>query len=350
MNPDLPPVTDAKTLVDQITDPPKELLKGILHQGSKGVLGGASKTNKTWILVDLGLSIAYGKPFLGVPTTQGPVLFLNLEVQATFFARRLKAVAEAKGITLTPGVFDTWNLRGFCESYDKLMPKLLPRIIERKYALVILDPIYKILGDADENKTTDIAKMLNQLENVANQSNSAVFFAAHFPKGNMAERESIDRISGSGVFARDPDTIITVTRHKEDSCYTMDMTLRNFPPFSPIVVRWKHPLMAQAAELDPKDIKEPRAKGRPRSAPEGDDLASLLPSSGFSYSEWAQAASERLGMKIGTFKSRLKALDQDGVVEKVNGVWLPVSLGQILEKSQAEKAEKNGASASAAAA
>src|ERR1051325_5990145 len=34
---------------------------------------------------------------------------------------------------------------------------------------------------------------------------AAVALAGHFTKGNASAKEAIDRISGSGVFARDPD-------------------------------------------------------------------------------------------------------------------------------------------------
>jgi hypothetical protein len=47
----------------------------------------------------------------------------------------------------------------------------------------------------------------------------------------------MDRISGSGVFARDPDTIITMTRHEQDDAFATEMTLRNHPPQEPFVIR-----------------------------------------------------------------------------------------------------------------
>jgi hypothetical protein len=47
----------------------------------------------------------------------------------------------------------------------------------------------------------------------------------------------MDRISGSRVFARDPDTIVRTTRHKVDDAFAVEMTLRNHPPQEPLVVR-----------------------------------------------------------------------------------------------------------------
>jgi RecA-family ATPase len=41
---------------------PPEIIEGVLHQGSKAVLGSNSKARKTWILLDLALSVASGSP------------------------------------------------------------------------------------------------------------------------------------------------------------------------------------------------------------------------------------------------------------------------------------------------
>ena len=57
-------------------------------------------------------------------------------------------------------------------------------------------------------------------------------------------KESMDRISGSGVFPRHPDTIVRITPHKVDDACAVEMTVRNHPPQEPFVVQCEHPLMA----------------------------------------------------------------------------------------------------------
>lgn len=340
MNLVFPPIIDSVQLIATVTQPPVEIISGMVHQASKSMLGGASKTNKTWILADQAISVAHGIDWLGFPTRQGPVLYINLEIQPFFFAKRLQTIAKAKGVSaIKPETLHTWNLRGFAESYQTFIPKVVEGIRARGYVLVVIDPIYKILGSADENKANEIADLLNKLESITTQAGCAVQYAAHFPKGNMAERESIDRISGSGVFARDPDTIITVTRHKEKECFTVDVTLRNFPTVEPFVIRWKYPLMVRDTTLDPKDIAEPKS-GRPKLY-QPDELLSLLPSSGFCYTDWCDAAHEKLGISKSTFKTQIKKLDEDGSVDKTNGIYYRVSLGQILARPKNSQNDVN---------
>src|SRR5207248_2334140 len=85
---------------------------------------------------------------------------------------------------------------------------------------------------------------------------AAVAFGAHYSKGNQSQKETIDRIGGSGVFARDPDTILNFTRHEQANCFTVEATLRNHPPIEPFVVRWEYPLFIADSALDPTRLKQ----------------------------------------------------------------------------------------------
>ena len=49
---------------------PPQILEGILHQGCKMILGGTSKSNKSWCLLDLALSVASGEPSVGSAVRQ----------------------------------------------------------------------------------------------------------------------------------------------------------------------------------------------------------------------------------------------------------------------------------------
>jgi hypothetical protein len=257
----LPTIVDAAEFLATPMTPPPELVHGLLHQGGKMVLGGGSKTFKTWTLTDLALAVAMGEPWLSFKTTKGRVLFLNFEIQPCFFQQRIKAVTHEKRIELTPGHFDLWNLRGHCASYRELIPKVIERIKGEGYALTISDPIYKMYGDADENSASDVARLLNAVEGLTVDTGAAVVFGAHYAKGNASGKETIDRISGSGVFIRDPDTVLNFTRHEEKDAFTVEATLRNFKSVEPFVVRWQYPLMRRADDLDPAKLKQP--KGRP---------------------------------------------------------------------------------------
>ena len=85
--------------------------------------------------------------------------------------------------------------------------------------------------------------------------------AQHQRSTSAGGAKEVDRIRGSGVFARDPDSLITFTKHEEEDAYTIEMVLRNLPPAKPFVVRWQWPLFRREESLDPAKLKQPG--GRP---------------------------------------------------------------------------------------
>ena len=269
------------------------LVDGLLHQGTKMVIGGGSKAFKTWLLMDLAVSITLGIPWMGFPCVKGRVLYVNLEIHEKFFQERLKVLAAARDVVFQPKSLDVWNLRGFSAPYHAIVPVMIERIKSEGYSANILDPIYKLYGKTDENSAGEVAQLLNTLETLCVQTRAATAFGAHYSKGNQAAKESIDRISGSGVFARDPDSIISFTKHEEDSCFVVEPVLRNLPPVQPFVVRWKYPLMLRDSDLDPGKLKLPGGQGRKKEHDPLKILALIAETTRLnpiSISDWAKLA------------------------------------------------------------
>jgi len=310
----LPPIRDAHDLLGTPCQIPAELIKGMLHCGSKLSLGGASKGYKTWTLDDLAISVAYGVPFLGCETMQSKVLLLDLELQEAFCKQRIQTLLTARGLTSEPGRLDVWNLRGYTAGHSVIFPKIIERISGGDYGLVVLDPIYKLYGGAtDENSAGDVAALMNSIESLTTETGAAVAFGAHFSKGNQAGKESIDRVSGSGVFARDPDSLLSLTAHAEESCYTLDATLRNFAPMEPFVVRWSFPLFDRRDDLDPAALKK---LGRPTMFTADDLLDSLEDE--MNSTAWQKTS----GIKNGEVFRKLRAeLIASNRVEQISHGW-----------------------------
>lgn len=317
----LPPIVDAATfVVEELVDPP-ELIKGLVHKGTKVVIGGGSKAFKTWTQLDVAICVAYGLDWMGFETVAGRVLFVNFEISPSFFQKRVRKICESRGIVQIQNRLDIWNLRGYSAGYKEIIPLIIARIKDAGYSLVILDPVYKLYGDTDENSAGDVAKLLNELERVCVETGAAVMFGAHYSKGNQAAKESIDRISGSGVFARDPDSIIPFTKHEEEDAFVIEPILRNLPPITPFVVRWNHPLMERDDELDPSKLKQ--TGGRPKEHT-SDELLDLLNDGPLPLQKWQEIASKNNGISRATFfrlKSELKSHDLI-LHQKVSDTWI----------------------------
>lgn len=196
---DLPPLADA-------------LISGVLRQGHKMLLAGPSKAGKSFALIELCIAIAEGKTWLGrFSCAQGRVLYINLELDRPSCLHRFKDVYTAMG--LAPDNLrniDIWNLHGASVPMDKLAPKLIRRAGKKGYTAVILDPIYKVIT-GDENSADQMAKFCNQFDVVCRALDCAVIYCHHHSKGAQGGKRSMDRASGSGVFARDPDAMLDMT-------------------------------------------------------------------------------------------------------------------------------------------
>src|SRR4029077_8084755 len=154
----------------------------------------------------------------------------------------LNTVAGARGLEVSDEWLSIKNLRGFKADVKSLIPALVRECKDEGYALLIVDPFYKILGARNENATNEIGEILGFIDELSNETGAAVIYSHHFAKGSAAAKEQIDRQSGAGVVARHADSILTLTKHEQEDCYVFEATLRNFAPMDPIVLQWDYPL------------------------------------------------------------------------------------------------------------
>ena len=208
INDDLP---DPESLTDYWENMPElapPLIEGLLRQGHKMLMAGPSKAGKSFALIELTIGLAEGTQWLGWKCTKGKVLYVNLELDRASALHRFKDVYNALGYPPDNlDNIDIWNLRGKSVPMDKLAPKLIRRAQKKDYIAVIIDPIYKVLT-GDENSADQMAHFTNQFDKIATELGCSVIYCHHHSKGTQGGKKSMDRASGSGVFARDPDALI----------------------------------------------------------------------------------------------------------------------------------------------
>lgn len=208
VNDDLPDPEGLESVWNDMPELAPCLIGNVLRMGHKMLIAGPSKAGKSFLLIELCVSIAEGKSWMGWPCAQGKVLYVNLELDRASCLHRFKDVYETlgwqpKGI----GNVDVWNLRGKSVPMDKLAPKLIRRASKKGYIAVVIDPIYKVIT-GDENSADQMANFCNQFDKVCTELGCAVIYCHHHSKGSQGGKKSMDRASGSGVFARDPDALL----------------------------------------------------------------------------------------------------------------------------------------------
>lgn len=208
INDDLPDLESLEDEWNNLPDLAPPLIDGVLRQGHKMLIAGPSKAGKSFALIEMCIAIAEGRRWLNWQCTKGKVLYVNLELDRASCLHRFKDVYTALGWHANNlNNIDIWNLRGKSVPMDKLAPKLIRRATKKNYIAIIIDPIYKVIT-GDENSADQMAHFTNQFDKVCTELGSAVIYCHHHSKGTQGNKRSMDRASGSGVFARDPDALL----------------------------------------------------------------------------------------------------------------------------------------------
>lgn len=241
-----------------------ELIEGVLRKGHKMLISGASKAGKSFLLIELALCITSGRKWLGFNCRKGKVLYINLEVDGASFLNRVNDVKTEMGITDDSMDLDIWNLRGQKADIATLAPRLIRRAHNKGaatgegYSAIIFDPLYKI-NVGDENNASEMAKFFNHLDDICTQLKTSIICCHHHSKGAQGSKFSIDRASGSGVFARDPDALLDMIqinpadaeKSLEDgqTAWRISATLREFATPEDIDVIFDYPVHRITTEL-----------------------------------------------------------------------------------------------------
>jgi len=247
------------------TDPmPKQVIENVLHKGSKMIISGSSKAGKTLSLLHLGLAAANGSTWLGHRTTTSKVIYLDFELKKRIASRRIAEMVNANpDYDPKNQNFMYCSLRGQSRTLEDLVHHI-EDLEDHRPDLVIVDPFYKLATGADENDAGAISEVVNRMEQFSERLDCSFVYAHHFSKGNKSDTDHIDRASGSGVFARDPDAILTLTPHEEEDHLVLEATLRDFPTPPTQVVEFSWPNFIHKPDMEPKLRKPGQTKDTKR--------------------------------------------------------------------------------------
>lgn len=170
--------------------------------GSHGILAGLPKSFKSLVATDMAISLASETPFLGEfkvnPKAVGPVLIVQQENSLALMRDRLIKISHSRGLqTGTVSVDPTaltfrsppslpilfYNDFGF----DMTMPddrEAIEEVIRNNgVKTVMFDPLYLMIGGADENVAKEIRPVLQWLLRIRNLYGIQVVVVHHWGKG-----------------------------------------------------------------------------------------------------------------------------------------------------------------------
>lgn len=202
-----PPVTDLWAQLAAVKQP-EWLINGVLTVGACGFIAGQPKNFKSWVALDMALSVATGLPFLDhfAVRQPGPVLFIQEEDSAPMVKSRVQAVWPSKimdkvkmgadgelewhppdeadhpkinaairsGVIISDPGWQSWMDEQISAGYEGI-----------PYQLVVIDPLMMVAGEVDENRAQEMTtKVFRPLKVLAEKHKCAIIVVHHMRKGD----------------------------------------------------------------------------------------------------------------------------------------------------------------------
>ena len=261
--PETPPV-GIRELLQRNPKVRRPIVHDLLRSAETMNIIAAPKTGKSWMVMDLALCVATGRPWFNrFKVERSPVLLIDNELHEETLADRLQRVVQAKGIALDDldGWLEVKSLRGALKSFKSLVEDedgkkgmlCAEKVKPGQYGMVIFDAFYRFNCDdgADENDNAYMAQTYNGLDRLAKRLDACLVCIHHTSKGNQSEKAVTDVGAGAGSMSRAADTHLVLREHELAGHLVIDAATRSWKPLEPTVVRFEYPLFHPEPLLAP---------------------------------------------------------------------------------------------------
>jgi len=201
-------VTGDRELMSNPDTSPGWLIKDCWTKNSHGIIAGEPKSFKSTLAMDMAISVASGKPFLGEYEVwqTGPVIIVQNENADWIMRSRMAAIRQSKGLggTITGNTI-TWppdlpiyyvNNQGFSFSNAEHCRELECLIQKVKPILIIMDPLY-LMFDGDLNSAKDLNPALSWLLWLKTTYGFSLALIHHWKKSANGSKRGGQRMLGS---------------------------------------------------------------------------------------------------------------------------------------------------------
>lgn len=292
--------------VQQLPDP-EWLVKEILPAKSLAVLYGPPGAGKTFLALDVALSIASASDWAGHPTTPGAVVYIVAEGVAGL-SKRLKAWGVVHSVSDVSRVYLVSDAPQLAQGADveHLLRDLQVQILE-PISLVIIDTLARCFLGGDENSAKDVGKLIAGADRLRKKLDCAVLLVHHTTKKGDAER-------GSSALRGAPETMISIEFDAGTVTATCEKQ-KDAEPFKPIRLRLlpvSGSCVLQPAEAYPVWGKKLQCLQALSTHPQG-----------LTATEWQKAS----GLPDTSFYRYRQQLESDGLVSKDENRYLASKSG-----------------------
>lgn len=196
----------------------------IFPSASVCMITGDAGSGKTWISLDIAISIAKGNPWIGREVIQGPVLVIDEESGEDRISRRIKKIIMGHGGPGTPiyghsmQCIDITNIPHLTE-IEKI-------IVDKNIKFVVIDALMDVVLGADENSVKEIMPAFKYLRQISERTGVTFLIIHHNDKAGTGYR-------GSSAIKGAVDTMLEITKSENsDSIKIKSKKVRDGEPVS----------------------------------------------------------------------------------------------------------------------
>jgi len=205
---------------------------GLLSIGDIMVLGGGSKMGKSVFVMNMGLCLAAGRPFLDRFEVPKPVdvLYLQGEISDKSIKGRMeRMVYDFDFLDEVDERFHGISVKGMKLTRNISLDHLRGVIRQFNAQVLIVDPLYKFF-DGDENYAKDMAAFFDRIDWLTDSLKICTVIVHHHGKPSEVKKRGAQNLRGSSAIFDYGDSYLTLTRYdgnKPRAYVGLEFELRN---------------------------------------------------------------------------------------------------------------------------
>jgi hypothetical protein len=221
--------------IDALIHKPSWLIERLWTNQAVGVIGGSPKSGKTWLALEMAVSVASGSPCLGrfAVLSPGLVLIYAAEDSAEALRKRIETLAQLHQVDfnrLDVHIITVDSLRlDRPDHQDRFESTLLLY----KPALLILDPLVRVHA-IDENIAGQVSMLLGYVRSLQRKTGAAIALVHHVRKNASPNGGAGYSLRGSGDLYAWLDSFLYLRMHQDQR--TLSAEHRSAPAFGPMTL------------------------------------------------------------------------------------------------------------------
>ena len=217
--------------LDEPPDHQRWLVESLWARAGVGFIGGSPKCCKSFLALDLALSVASATPCLGrfEVLDPGPALVFFAEDPPGVVRQRLSALTRQRALDLASVPLHVITASGLRLDLERDQLRLDRTLAALQPRLLLLDPFVR-LHRINENDAGEVSRVLAFLRQLQRQHDVAVIVVHHTRKNGPAGVQAGQGLRGSGDFHAWTDSALYLRRKRDQLVLTTEHRAAPAPP------------------------------------------------------------------------------------------------------------------------